>query len=245
MSHAEASAAWRVHQGVLPTRPPPTSLDGDYVLAGLLWSAAYANELNRLSAAAQPEWRLRVAVADDVPDILAKIRGLAEFEREPEAVHVTEATLLEDGFGSRRLFCVLLVERASGGPPVGMAICHAAYSTWDGRVIFVEDVYVDDDCRGRGLGTLLFQAVARACLVGGAARMQWTALRWNTPATSLYAGPRIQAAELDEWVLFRLTREALKPAGGGAAKSSADIERLADVGPLPLGPSRIRNTESI
>jgi GNAT superfamily N-acetyltransferase len=90
--------------------------------------------------------------------------------------------------------------------PVAMAFCHLAYSTWEGRVLYLEDLYVAPRMRRHGLSQLLFECLARAAHVAHCARMQWSVLNWNAAARRLYEHPRIGATALSEWGLYRLNR---------------------------------------
>jgi GNAT superfamily N-acetyltransferase len=184
--------------------------------------------------------RLRVAGADDVGAIMGMIRELAEFEREPHAVKTSEATMLRDGFGPRPLFHVMLAELdtdadagdtspppvsgTSSGTgsdaktgcytPVAMAFCYCAFSTWEGRVLYLEDLYVKPQHRRGGLSRLLFTALARAAAVAGCARLQWAVLDWNTPAVAAYEGSYIAANKLGEWVMYRLYADGIARLAG-------------------------------
>jgi len=100
--------------------------------------------------------------------------------------------------------------------PVAMALCHLAYSTWEGRVLYLEDLYVVPCMRRHGVSHLLFETLARAAYVAHCARMQWSVLHWNSAARRLYEHPRIGATPLTEWGLYRLT--------------SADLARIAELG---------------
>jgi GNAT superfamily N-acetyltransferase len=96
-----------------------------------------------------------------------------------------------------------------------MAFCFLGYSTWEGRVLYLEDLYVSPAHRRQGVSGLLFAAMARAARVARCARVQWTALEWNEPAVQAYRAPAIAAAEMQGWVIYRW-REA-------------DIERAAQL----------------
>ena len=99
---------------------------------------------------------------------------------------------------------------------VAMAFCFVGYSTWEGRVLFLDDLYVKPPFRRQGLSSLFFTGLCRAALVAKCARVQWTALEWNSPAVTAYRGPHIAATELVGWQMYRLVR--------------ADIQRLAECG---------------
>lgn len=149
---------------------------------------------------------IRMAVAADVGQILAFIRALAAFERAPDAVTATEEGLLRDGFGPTPFYQCLIAEQ--DGQPAGFAFYFFNYSTWVGRPgIYLEDLFVQPEFRGRGIGKALLRRVAAIALDRGCRRLQWEVLDWNTPAIEFY---RAMGAEfLDEWRNVRLDGEAL------------------------------------
>jgi GNAT superfamily N-acetyltransferase len=149
---------------------------------------------------------LRPATPADVPQILAFIRDLAEYEREPDAVHATEADLLRDGFGSARRFDCLIAELEQSGAtlPVGFALYFHNYSTWRGHAgIHIEDLYVRPEHRGKGIGKALLTRVAAIAVAEGCTRLQWDVLEWNTSAIGFYE--QMGAQMLMEWRTMRVT----------------------------------------
>jgi GNAT superfamily N-acetyltransferase len=153
---------------------------------------------------------LRPATPTDVPQILAFIRDLARYEREPDAVHATEADLLRDGFGEAKRFDCLIAELDQSGAalPVGFALYFHNYSTWRGHAgIHIEDLYVSPEHRGRGVGKALLTRVAAIAVAEGCTRLQWDVLEWNTPAIGFYQ--QMGALMLMEWRTMRVTGEAL------------------------------------
>lgn len=153
---------------------------------------------------------IRRAVAEDVPQILAFIRALAEYEREPEAVTATEADLLRDGFGPNPYYWCLIAEQDE--VPAGFALCYYSYSTWMGKPgVYLEDIFVLPKFRGLGIGKALLQRVAAVAIEKGFPRLNWEVLDWNTPAINFY---RSMGAEfLDAWRNVRVSGEALKRLG--------------------------------
>lgn len=150
---------------------------------------------------------LRAAVAADVPLILALVRELAAYEKEPDAVVATEADLLRDGFGDDPGFRVLLAE--DEGEPAGFALYFFAYSTWRGRrVLYLEDLFVRPSHRHRGIGLGLMRRLARLAVDQGCARFVWEVLDWNEPALRFYAS--LGAEVLRTWLNVRLEGEALE-----------------------------------
>ncbi|MGA2652428.1 MAG: GNAT family N-acetyltransferase [Terracidiphilus sp.] len=150
---------------------------------------------------------IRPATAADVSLILALIRGLAEYERAPEAVIATEEDLLRDGFGPNPFYFCLIAEH--DGRPAGFAFYFFDYSTWIGRPgIYLEDLFVYPELRGLGIGKALLKRVAVIAVEKGCARLKWSVLDWNTPAIDFY---RAMGGELmDEWTNVRISGKALE-----------------------------------
>jgi GNAT superfamily N-acetyltransferase len=158
---------------------------------------------------------LRDAVPADAPVLLALIRALAEYEREPDAVETTVETLAAQLAAPEPPFAALLAEE--DGAVLGFALHFATYSTWRGRVgVHLEDLFVVPEARGRGIGFALLAALARHAVDVGAARLEWSVLDWNRPAIDFYE--RLGAQPLGEWTTYRLDRDALVRLAESAAK---------------------------
>ncbi len=158
---------------------------------------------------------IRPATSDDLPAIARLIRGLAEYERLSHAVTLDEASLREHLFGPRPYAEVLLAEDA--GRVVGFALFFHNYSTFRGRPgLYLEDLFVEPEHRGRGHGKALLLALARLAVERGCARMEWSVLDWNQPAIDFYK--KLGAVPLDEWTQYRLTGEALEHCARAAGK---------------------------
>jgi GNAT superfamily N-acetyltransferase len=157
---------------------------------------------------------IRTADRADVPQILAFIRALAAYEREPNAVTATEEGLLRDGFGANPFYFCLMAEQ--DGQPAGFALYFFNYSTWLGLPgLYLEDIFVYPEFRGSGIGKALLKEVAAIALEKGCQRLQWEVLDWNTPAIEFY---RAMGAEfLDEWRNVRLSGAALRRLAGADA----------------------------
>jgi GNAT superfamily N-acetyltransferase len=150
---------------------------------------------------------IRPATAADVSLILAFIRELAAYEREPNAVMATEADLLRDGFGPRPEFRVVIAEWE--GHSAGFALFFHIYSTWQGRPgLYLEDLFVRPEFRGKGIGKALLVRLAQIALEENCGRMAWEVLDWNTPAIEFYKS--LGAETLREWLIMRVTGEALE-----------------------------------
>ena len=150
---------------------------------------------------------IRRGTARDMPTILALIRGLAEYERLAHQMLATPAMLKRHGFGRRRYFETLICRR--GRAPVGFALYFYTYSTFLGRPsLYLEDLFVLPEERGRGAGKALLRALAKIAVARGCGRMEWAVLDWNTPSIRFYK--RLGARLRKQWVLTRLTGTALQ-----------------------------------
>jgi GNAT superfamily N-acetyltransferase len=149
---------------------------------------------------------IREATPADVPEILALIRDLATYEREPNAVVATEADLLRDGFGEKKVFSCLIAEWE--GKPAAFALYIPFYSTWRGNAgIHLEDLFVREQFRRRGIAKALFARLAAIALERGD-RFQWHVLDWNQLAIDFYES--MGAHMLNQWRIMRVDGEALK-----------------------------------
>jgi GNAT superfamily N-acetyltransferase len=163
---------------------------------------------------------IRPAAPPDVPDLLRLVRALAAYEREPDAVVTTEEDLGSALFGPSPLARALVAE--SGGRLVGMAIWFPGFSTWTGRgTLYLEDLFVEEAERGRGLGRALVAALAAIAVESGWHRMDWSVLDWNAPSIAFYRG--LGARPMAGWTGWRLERsglEALAGSTGGAGRQA-------------------------
>lgn len=149
---------------------------------------------------------IRPATPADVPTIARLILALAEYERLANQVVLDEDDLLLHLFGPRPYCEVLIAE--DGDQVVGFALFFHNYSTFVGKPgIYLEDLFVDPDHRGKGYGKELFLAVARLTLERGCGRMEWAVLDWNTLSIEFYK--RMGAAAMSDWTTYRLTHENL------------------------------------
>jgi GNAT superfamily N-acetyltransferase len=154
---------------------------------------------------------IRPARPDDVPAILQLIHGLAEYERAAHEVRATEAQLHASLFGAQPAVFAHVAED-DGGEVVGFALWFLNFSTWLGRHgIYLEDLYVRPDHRGRGYGKALLTTLARLAVEQGYGRVEWWVLDWNEPAIDFYRS--LGATAMDEWTVFRLTGDALGALG--------------------------------
>ena len=150
---------------------------------------------------------IRKATPADAALILDFIRRLAEYERDPKAVIATEAALVRDGFGSNPKYRCLIAEWDSR--PAGFAFFHYNYSTWRGQPgLYLEDLFVLTEMRGKGIGRALLQKLAQIVLEENLYGLRWMVLEWNTPAIKFYES--LGAKLLDEWETMLLNGEPLK-----------------------------------
>lgn len=150
---------------------------------------------------------LRPATSADTPQILAFIRGLAEYEKLSHVCFATEESLRQTLFGPRPFAEVTMADW--DGQPAGFALFFHNYSTFRARPgIYLEDLYVVPALRGKGIGKALLRELARLAVDRGCARLEWSVLDWNAPSIAFYKS--LGAEPQDEWTIFRLTDEALE-----------------------------------
>jgi len=142
----------------------------------------------------------------DMKQVLSLIKELAVFEKQPEAVIVTEKTLLEDGFKDRPLFKTFVAE--TDGEIVGMALFYPRYSTWKGPTLHLEDLIVKKDRRRRGIGKALYNKVLKYAYKKNVKRVEWVVLDWNTAAIKFYK--KTGAKILPEWRTVQMDDKSLK-----------------------------------
>lgn len=138
--------------------------------------------------------------------MLALVKELAVFEKEPEAVIVTEEEMLRDGFGDRPLWFGWVAE--AGPQLLGMALCYDRYSTWKGRCLYLEDIVVTASARGQGVGELLFRRCVRHGVEHKYNWMRWQVLDWNTDAIRFYE--RFGAVVSPGWLNGDLSAEQMR-----------------------------------
>jgi GNAT superfamily N-acetyltransferase len=152
---------------------------------------------------------IRAATVNDVALLKDFIYELAEYERERDQVVITEADLVRDGFGPQPKFRALIAEW--GGQAAGYALFFGFYSTWVGRPgLFLEDLFVRQSFRGKGIGKALLANVAGIAKRENCYGVRWEVLDWNQPAIDFYKS--LGATFLDQWKSVLLTGEALERA---------------------------------
>lgn len=136
----------------------------------------------------------------DMPAVLDLITELAVFERQPDAVVVTVADLVRDGFQENPLFHTFVAELE--GTIVGMALYYYRYSTWKGKTIHLEDLILKEKFRKQGIGFALYQKVIETGYHERVRRIEWNVLDWNTPAIEFYQ--KTGAVVFDDWRVAQL-----------------------------------------
>lgn len=151
----------------------------------------------------------RFATRRDVPLVLSLIRELARYEGLEHEVVADEGTLARELFDERGAEVVFAVE---GGREVGFALFFHNFSTFLGRRgLYLEDLYVRPDCRGRGVGTALVRELARIACERGCGRLEWWCLDRNEPSIRFYRS--LGAVPMSEWTVFRLSGDTLRELG--------------------------------
>jgi GNAT superfamily N-acetyltransferase len=153
---------------------------------------------------------IRPAERADVPVIAGLIRGLASFEKLEAEVTMTEDRLAANLFGPHHYAETLIAEQ--DGAAVGFALFFHNFSTFLAQPgIYLEDLFVIPEKRGRGVGRALLKELARLAVERGCGRLEWSVLDWNREAIAFYE--RLGAQPNSEWTIYRLTGEALSSLG--------------------------------
>mgnify|MGYP002652397348 CR=1 FL=1 len=150
--------------------------------------------------------RIRRGTEADLPQVLRLIQELAAYEKAPDAVTNTLEDMRRDGFGPEPIFKFFVLEDAAAGI-IGLALYYTAYSTWKGRMLYLEDLVVTEAARRGGYGRRLFEAVVAEARATGAKRMKWQVLDWNEPAIGFYQ--KLGANIESEWLNGNLTEAQL------------------------------------
>ncbi|MGK6351383.1 N-acetyltransferase family protein [Parapedobacter sp. DT-150] len=127
---------------------------------------------------------IRKAEAADCPQLLELVNELARYEKAPEAVTVTMEEFVDAGFGDTPVWEAFVAE--VDGALVGMSLFYIRYSTWKGRRLYLEDIIVTENMRGKGIGKLLFEETLKLCRGRQYSGMVWQVLDWNEPAINFY-----------------------------------------------------------
>ena len=158
--------------------------------------------------------RIRAITVEDVPLLKKMIVEFATFERLLDYVTVTEETILRDAFGANPRFRALFPEW--DGAPAGYVIYFPFYSSFAGAGLFLEDIYVREEFRGKGIGKALMAEVAAFAVHEGLFAVRWEVLNWNQPAIDFYK--KLGATFLDGWQEVQIEGEDLRRLADGAAR---------------------------
>tara|TARA_Y200000002_G_scaffold207516_1_gene171208 strand:- start:322 stop:807 length:486 start_codon:yes stop_codon:yes gene_type:complete len=152
--------------------------------------------------------KIRKANTSDVKDILRLLIELAVYEKEPNAVKVTEEELIRDGFGLNPRFECLLAEFNS--EIVGLAFYTERYSTWVGDTLHLEDLIVTEKMRGKGFGFSLYREFLVEANRRGVKRVEWSVLDWNKSAIDFYKKTGAIIDDLEQWKIVRMNKEIIE-----------------------------------
>jgi GNAT superfamily N-acetyltransferase len=148
---------------------------------------------------------LRIAKKEDCPRLLELVHELAHFEKAPEEVTVTLKEFEDAGFGEKPVWRAFVAE--ADGLIVGFALYYIRYSTWKGCRMYLEDLIITEDMRGKGIGKLLFNRLITEAKELGFSGMVWQVLDWNEPAINFY---KKYEANIDAgWLNASLSKEQL------------------------------------
>ncbi len=150
---------------------------------------------------------IKPATKEDAPFLLRKIKELAAFENAADKVTLTLEQFIKDGFGPTPLFKAVVLN--SGNADAGFALYYNRYSTWKGKALYLEDLYISPEFRNKGLGKELMNFLIKEANETGCSRFEWQVLNWNTPAIEMYK--KLGAEIDDEWLNCRLKEEQLRP----------------------------------
>jgi GNAT superfamily N-acetyltransferase len=150
---------------------------------------------------------IRKATKEDMKSVLELIQELAVFEKEPEAVVVTESDLIRDGFSDHPLFHCFVAEEENK-LIIGIALYYYRYSTWKGKTIHLEDLIVRENKRRTGAGFALYSEIIAQGKRDHVRRIEWNVLDWNTPAIDFYN--KTGAKLLDDWRVVQMDENGIE-----------------------------------
>lgn len=150
---------------------------------------------------------IRKATPADAPAIFALVQELAEFEKAADQVETSVERYLEDGFGESPVFRCLVADHEQEGV-VGIALYYYGYSTWKGKLLYLDDLVIKEAFRRQGIGRRLVDALVQAGLEANARMMKWQVLDWNEPAIKMYES---LGGKFDgEWIDVKITRAQME-----------------------------------
>ena len=153
---------------------------------------------------------IREGLIDDLPSVLELIRELAKYEKAPHEVTNTIEMMREDGFGPNPVYGLFVAEKK--GRIIGISIYYLRYSTWKGKRLYLEDILVTEEERGKGIGKMLFDETLKKTLELKCTGISWQVLDWNEPAINFY---RKFGASFDgEWINCSLDESKVRKITG-------------------------------
>ncbi|XP_042330096.1 thialysine N-epsilon-acetyltransferase isoform X1 [Sceloporus undulatus] len=164
-----------------------------------------------------PGASIRACRPEDCAQVLRLVRELAEYEKTPEQVKISDQELCQDGFGQDAFYKCLVAEvppehqSKAGHTIIGYALYFFTYSTWKGRNIYMEDLYVMPEFRGKGIGKKLMRTIAEIGLEKGCTQMKFSVLDWNQPAMDFYFSKgAVDLTATEGWHVFRFEADAMR-----------------------------------
>ncbi|GBE88745.1 acyl-CoA N-acyltransferase [Sparassis latifolia] len=160
----------------------------------------------------KPSFFIRPATVEDVDAILHLIIALATYEKAPDSVKATPELLRKNLFETPYAHTLLAFAGTLSAPgkPIGMAMYFFNYSTWTGRPgLYLEDLYVEPEYRGTGVGKALFGELGRIAQEKKCGRLDWSVLKWNQPSIDFYE-QKLKASAMSEWMGMRLDEEGIE-----------------------------------
>ena len=149
---------------------------------------------------------VRKGQQEDISQALGLVKELADYEKAPQEVEVTLKQMEDWGFGTNKVFDFFVLEEDD--KIVGMALYYYKYSTWKGKCIFLEDIIVTAEKRGKGYGALLFDEVVKVAKKENVKRLEWQVLEWNEQAIHFYK--KYQSNFDGEWINCKLNFNQLQ-----------------------------------
>ncbi len=145
---------------------------------------------------------IRDGIKEDIPSVFELIKELAAFENATHEIENSVAQLITDGFGENPLYGLLVAE--SGNQLLGISLYYFRYSTWKGKRLYLEDLFISENARGQGIGSKLFEATMKIAINLNCNGMTWAVLNWNEPALKFYE--KYKAVFDKEWTLTNLAK---------------------------------------
>jgi len=149
---------------------------------------------------------IRKAKKSDTEAIFSLVQELAIFERQPNAVIINKKTIKQHGFGKQPLFKCFVAELNK--KVVGIALFYPRYSTWKGPTLHLEDLIVTEEMKGRGIGSMLYNAFLEHAYKAGVERVEWAVLDWNSPAITFYQ--KSGAKVLSDWRTVQMDKKSIQ-----------------------------------